>query len=402
MELADLKKQVIKMALEGGAVVAGVGDRQRLKDAPPSADVDYDLQGAQSFIIWAYAVPRDVLKNYLSKAERFSFKNNMHFAYSQGWKTAVNIAGFIEKNTAYKAIPVIPNAGYRNDQGSLYKQKRLLRAGIVLLKLGIGKRILTRIIARTFGQKAIPRFSLRYGAVAAGLGHLGWSGNLLVKNHGATVYLAGALTTAPLESDAMNVEHTCNKCKICVRACPTGLFSMDETEEPVTIGGQQEIFAKRNTYARCYLGCGGLAGLGEGGAWSTWTPDHLCLKEIPEEKMNDQGYREELIYKLLFAKETPRAQKEFNKAILIQFMRTGIAGNAGLRDVCDAHPTCGVCQAICVDDPKSKTELFSLLKSSGKMFVDDSGREYIKKIDESGKETVYYPAGEDQSVPAQS
>lgn len=76
-------------------------------------------------------------------------------------------------------------------------------------------------------------------------------------------------------------------------------------------------------------------------------------------------------------------------------MRGGIVENVGRRSLKDTHPTCGFCQAICVADPKQRKELFSLLKSSGMMFVDDECREYIKRTDEAGKEVIYYPPSEE-------
>ena len=32
-----------------------------------------------------------------------------------------------------------------------------------------------------------------------------------------------------------------------------------------------------------------------------------------------------------------------------------------------------------------------MLKTSGKVFLDEKGREYVKKIDENGNEITYYP-----------
>ncbi len=279
MELPELKERVKDIALKSGAIRAGVGSRERLATAPPSANMDYSLLGAQSCIILAYPIPPGTLENYLSKKERMSYKQNLYYAYSNAWLTAVHIAQYVEENSNYKAMPVIPNVGYRGTGGRF---KFRLHIGRAFLQLGLAKRIIVKIIASTFGAKAIPMFSLRYGAFAAGLGRIGWSGNLFVKDYGSAVYLAGVLTTAPLEPDPFAEDPLCNKCKTCVQACPAGLFSLDEVEPPVTIAGRQEIYAKRNAYARYYFGCGGLVGLCPGGKWSSWTPDLECLKEVDE------------------------------------------------------------------------------------------------------------------------
>ena len=179
---------------------------------------------------------------------------------------------------------------------------------------------------------------------------------------------------------------------MCWRACPTGLFENEEAEEPVIIAGRQEIYAKRNAYARCNLGCGGMAGLGAEKNWTTWTPDHDCLKEVPEEKITDEEWRRDYIWKIFYDKETSEMQRKWNKEILLDFIEAGILNNAGhpKRTLEHTHPTCGVCQAVCVADPKERRELFNLLKNGGMMFVDEDFREYIKRIDENGKEVIYY------------
>ncbi|MHA1276864.1 MAG: hypothetical protein ACTSRC_09735 [Candidatus Helarchaeota archaeon] len=48
MDLTELKSRVKQIALDGGAKLAGIGSADRLKDAPPSADMTYCLSGAQS------------------------------------------------------------------------------------------------------------------------------------------------------------------------------------------------------------------------------------------------------------------------------------------------------------------------------------------------------------------
>jgi epoxyqueuosine reductase len=390
IDLNELKAKVKEIAIDSGAKLVGVGSRERLKEAPLSGDMDYCLPGAQSCIIWAFPIPLDILKNYLSKKERWSYRENMYWSYRKEWDSAVEIAKFIERNSDYKAVPVVPNAGYRDFST---KNKLVLQIGRFFLWLGLAKKIIVRVMAKTFGQKAIPAFSLRYGGVAAGVGRLGWSGNLVTKDYGSAVYLGGVITTAPLEPDPLLEDNPCNKCKTCWMACPTGLFEKDMEEEPVIIGGRAEIYAKRNAYARCFLGCGGWAGLGEEKTWSTWTPDHLCLKEVPEEQITNQIWREDYLYKIFISKETPKSVRKFNRTILNQFMKAGIVNNVGhpKRRLVDTHPTCGACQAVCVADPKQRKELYNLLKNGGKMFVDEYFREYIRRIDENNREQIYYP-----------
>ncbi len=260
MDLKELKEKVKEIALNNGAKLVGVGNRERLKDSPPSGDMNYCLPGAQSCIVWVHPTSFETLKNYFSKKERMSLAKEMYYAYSTAWKIAAEIANFIEKTTDYKAHPVIPNGQYRLED-NLFKRKLFFRLGRFALRLGLGKKIITRILAETFGRECIyPDFSLRYGAVAAGLGHLGWSGMLVTKEYGGALHLGGVLTTAPLEPDPVAAESNCNKCKLCTKVCNSGYFSRDEEDEPINIAGQKEIHAKRNMFGRCGIGCLGVNG----------------------------------------------------------------------------------------------------------------------------------------------
>ena len=62
MDLNELKSQVKQIALDAGAKLVGIGSRERLKDTPPSGDMDYLLPGAQSCIIWAFPYSIEALK----------------------------------------------------------------------------------------------------------------------------------------------------------------------------------------------------------------------------------------------------------------------------------------------------------------------------------------------------
>ncbi|MHA1358382.1 MAG: hypothetical protein ACTSRC_09730 [Candidatus Helarchaeota archaeon] len=100
------------------------------------------------------------------------------------------------------------------------------RLANVVLKRGIAGKSVSKNLARVFMQPMLfPDFSLRYGAAAAGLGHIGWSGNLVTTEYGAAIHLGGVLTTAPLDPDPMALENNCNRCKLCVKVCNSGFFS---------------------------------------------------------------------------------------------------------------------------------------------------------------------------------
>jgi epoxyqueuosine reductase len=372
MDLNGLKHKIKEMVLTAGAKIAGVGSKDRFKEAPPSADMDFCLPGAQSCLIWAYPVPTEALENYFSKKERMSIKKAQQFAYTAAWTTARALAKFIEDNTGYRAFPVIPNGKYRPQDKTPGKHR---------------------------SQMQFPDFSLRYGAVAAGLGRIGWSGNLVTREYGGSLYLGGLLTTAPLEADPMVEENPCNRCKICVKTCTTGYFSLEESEDfqPVIIGGQKEEYAKRGIYSRCGIGCAGWTGLSRDGTWSTWTPGHICLIDQPMEREKDPDYLVKLMKTLLVDESTPKNLRDFNEKIRYSFgVIARESENVGVRPLTYTNPRCGNCNFICVGDQEKRTALYKMLTTSGKVYIDENGREYVKKSDENGNESLYYPPSEEE------
>lgn len=371
MNLNNLKDKIKQIVLDEGAKLVGVGNQERLKDAPPSGNMGYCLPGAQSCIIWAYPNPIEALENYFSKKERMSIKKAQQIGYAGAWRTALIISEFIEKNSDHKAFPVIPNAKYRPSED---------------------------IPDYIKGDIRYPDFSLRYGAVAAGLGHLGWSGNLVTKEYGGSLYLGGVLTTAPLEPDPMAKENHCNKCKICSKVCTTGYFSENEQEDmqPVIIGGFKETYAKRGTFSQCGIGCAGWYGLSEDGTWSTWTPGHLYLKKFSEKDWRNRDFRRDLFNKILVDDNTPENIRKFNQVIARSFGKVAALENVGLRPFTDTNPRCGNCNFICVADPKKRKELYNMLINSGKVYIDKEGREFVKKDDKNGNEITYYPPTENE------
>jgi len=371
MNLNNLKDNIKQIVLNEGAKLVGIGSQDRLKDAPPSGNMDYCLSGAQSCIIWAYPNPIEALENYFSKKERMSIKKAQQIGYAGAWRTALIISEFIEKNSDYKAFPVIPNAKYRPREDVPDYVK---------------------------GDIRYPDFSLRYAAVAAGLGHLGWSGNLVTKEYGGSLYLGGVLTTAPLEPDPMAEENHCNRCKICTKVCTTGYFSDTEEEDmqSVIIGGFKETYAKRGTFSQCGIGCAGWYGLSEDSTWSTWTPGHLCLKKFSEKDWHNRDFRRNLFNGILTDNTTPENIRKFNQIIARSFGKVAAIENVGLRPFTDTNPRCGNCNFICVAEPKKRKDLYNLLINSGKVYIDKEGKEFVKKFDKDGNEITYYPPTEKQ------
>ena len=373
-DLTKLKEQVKKIALDMGADLVGVGNQERLKDAPPSADMSFSLPGAQSCIIWAYGDPIDAIEDYFAKKDRMGAKKFKHFAYTTAWKTAEKIRKFIESTTEYKAYTVVPNyKSRRHEDGSRFD-----------------------MFKEDWGY---PDFSLKYGAVAAGLGHIGWQGLLVTKEFGGACYLGGVLTTAPLEPDPMVEENYCTGCKICAKICTSGHFSETEEEDeyPVVIGGVKQVYGKRELFCRCAVTNIGLIGVSEDNTWGTWASHHIGTKKDSAELWRDPAYRGKLRKKIFSSKATPKKLRIHAGKVMGNFMRGGAAENAGIVTLTEMNPRCGSCSYVCVPDPKKRAELLKLIKSSGKVFIDDEGKEYVEKINEDGEKIVYHPPTQEES-----
>ena len=99
-------------------------------------------------------------------------------------------------------------------------------------------------------------FSHRHAAVAAGLGEFGFSGLVLVPKYGARVRFNSIITNAPLVPDPMyDGPKLCQpeKCNYkCVRDCPTGALTLDETFK-VKIGDREYEYTKAEK-VRCLMG----------------------------------------------------------------------------------------------------------------------------------------------------
>lgn len=129
-----------------------------------------------------------------------------------------------------------------------------------------------------------PDFSHRYAALAAGVGRLGWSGNLLTKEYGALVELSSVLTSARLTPDMPipDEDHPCDRCKMCSLVCPVEMIRSKESVQ-VTVAGITENISNKRPNTCCWIGCSGYEGLAVSGTWSNWSPYRLG-RPLPEDK----------------------------------------------------------------------------------------------------------------------
>ncbi|MHB1006830.1 MAG: 4Fe-4S binding protein [Chloroflexota bacterium] len=249
-----LKSEIKAMARENGAALVGIASRERLATAPPSADPSYLLPSTRSIISFAIPLDRQVIRDYLAKKDWLGHGADQKRIYRSLYSIADHLSAFL-RGRGFEARGVDANSIYRPEPGGTTRVNAVVR---------------------------VPDFSHRYGAVAAGLGWLGWSGNLMTPEYGAAVFLGSVLTSAELEPDPLPEANPCDRCKLCATVCPVEMVSKTESVA-VTIAGREYSHGKKGNNARCLIGCMGYHGLAPDKKWSTWSPYRVAYP-LPEDE----------------------------------------------------------------------------------------------------------------------
>ena len=132
-----------------------------------------------------------------------------------------------------------------------------------------------------------PEFAHRYGAVAAGIGRLGWSGNVITPQYGSAIQLGTVLTSAKLKSDPLLQENPCDRCKMCVASCPVKMMHPKDSVE-VTVAGIAEEISRKRTNNCCWIGCSGYHGLSPNKKWTNWSPYRVTTPLSENDKEIDE------------------------------------------------------------------------------------------------------------------
>jgi epoxyqueuosine reductase len=252
--LRAVENKIKQIAKESGAALVGIAGRERLEDAPPSGNPEYLMPSARSVISFAIPLNRDILRDYLQKKDWLSHSEDQKKNYQKLYGINDSLVNYL-KSMGHDALGVAGNCVFRPEPGATDSTEM---------------------------TEFIPDFSHRYGAVAAGLGRLGWSGNLLTHEYGATVYLGTVLTSAELRSDPICVQNPCDRCLVCASVCPVEMISRKETVM-VTIAGITEKIAKKRPNTCCWIGCSDYHGLSTHMKWSNWSPYRVDVP-LPEGK----------------------------------------------------------------------------------------------------------------------
>lgn len=239
-----------------GADLIGVASRAVLADGPPSAEPRYLLPSANSVISFAVSLDRDNARDFISKKDWKAHcedrKKIARKLYGIGDALVAKL-----RSEGHEAVNVDLNNNYRHEDNA---------ADVTEM------------------TEFHPDFSHRYAALGAGIGRLGWSGNLLTSKYGALVELGSVLTSATLEADPpiSDEDHPCDSCKMCSLVCPVQMIH-PKVSTQVTIAGITETIAQKRPNTCCWIGCTGYQGLANSRTWSNWSPYRLP-HELPREK----------------------------------------------------------------------------------------------------------------------
>ena len=337
--MRELENEIRQFLSDRGAIKVGFATLETMAGGPPSSDLTYVLPEAKSAISFALALDLEKTEATLAKESHSAFEKNNIEVNIKATVLSVELANWL-KEKGFQAKGTMANNNYRKEVSG-------------------------------WQVKMPPDISHRYVAVRSGVGSFGWSGNVGIKGYGTSVILDTTVTSAELTpTDPIPEEDSfCEKCKLCVAACPSGFFEKDKTEA-VTLGGQTFTHAARNSYALCFLVCGGFTGISRDGKWSTYCPGRM---EIPK-----NATEEELFALLATAIEKYKQWPE---------RADGDGGyeNESLAGV-NMRLTCGCCQIVCAADKKARAENYRLLKHSGCVIQRENGDIEVLPPEDAAKE----------------
>ncbi|NVM36692.1 MAG: epoxyqueuosine reductase [Candidatus Lokiarchaeota archaeon] len=366
----SLEEQIKKLALEEGAVLVGICSAESIKNNEFS-DPNYLFPGAKSVISIAINFDDEKVRKYLSKEEY------LPLCYEEGYTTknlkriAEKIKAFLEEK-GFGAHNCDCNYDYRNINKASKAVVSTIKILIDLINkdkdedinltdqeektlIRLKKLILPGL--KKTPMHLIPSLSHRCVAVSAGIGRIGWSGNLITEKYGARVLLNSIITDAKLKPDNPLESNPCVKCKICEKSCQGGLFSGDE-EQTITIAGVEETIAKRNNYAYCIAVCSSMSGQNKFKEWSTWSP--FRFNDIERLPLDDSV---DTYVKNMFAKGIENGGEQAEN--VLRLIENTFLGRNDKRAE-DFRPSCGFCQMVCSGQYLNKTkENYKMIVNSG-------------------------------------
>ncbi len=252
-----LSRLVRECAEIEGACAVGIVTTKTLEGGPPSTDLSYVLAGARSAVVFAVPLDQAPIEPYLKKEDRLSLERAYVRANTLASGIALHLANYLRQK-GHPSTAVAANNVFRPPPGG-----------------SEGARL---------AETCYPDIAHRYLAVRSGVGHMGFSGNVITQRWGASVILAAVVPTAdliPTEPLAPEKNY-CDRCGICLAACASGFMDFRSTTS-VVLGGVEISYARRRHYGRCDLVCSGYTGLHPSGEWSTWSPGRFPVPDRDED-----------------------------------------------------------------------------------------------------------------------
>ena len=354
---------------KAGVGLVGIAGEGRFA-GPPSLDPTYILKGARSIISMALPMNVPAIYDFLSKKSHGPHNLEQLKSCQRMHRISGELVDYI-KSLGYKAAAVPPNNTYR--------------------------RSLDPFSTR-------PSFSHRFGAVAAGMGTFGLSGNVVTGKYGAAVYLGTVVTDAPLKSDPVmpprdTMDNRCRTCRLCDKSCTLRMFRDDE-EEYLLINGELHARGKRDNLDLCNMPCFGLHGISSDKKWTNWgrhwIPEYIDRRPDPENRVSirrmmmregpasgDGGPRYDVIRRgnsLLWPRQSvedlipdyenlPGSEEEMGKLLVKAHENMGVTG---LKD--PYVLTCGQCSLVCGPDFNETKKRYDMLIASGYVVPGADGR----------------------------
>lgn len=337
-------------ALESGILKVGVASKANM-EGPPEAVMDDILPGAKTAISLLVIENEDQVLDFLGKKDVIPYRDHFYDNNQLLGRVALELANDLKAN-GYQAQALSPNAVYKKGSNP------------------------------TTGL--IPEFSHRYAALAAGIGALGYSGNVMTPEYGSRTLLSTVLTDAPLAADQPMDEkdNPCDQCKMCTTVCAPQFMNRDETVT-FTMGGREFTHNKKKGHGRCAVTCGGLTGLSPDGKWSTVA---TSIMEIPDDDKECGNMFYRLIgAKLQYIMKNPDAP---NFADISQPMEGYDPKKQGIlaRTKKGTHVTCGHCAIVCMETKEKRAKAVKTLFNSGVTIAENKdGTPVVVNADEARK-----------------
>jgi len=235
-------EQVKEVARRCGADVVGIASMDRFEGAPLNMDPRQIFPDAKAAVVMGFRVLRGCYRGIEEGTYFAALAMSGYSAPNLLWAptTLWNVCKYLE-DSGYEAVPITnveSRYGFRYSHDKSRSSEEFYSEPVAPGKPA---------------PDVMP--SLRFAAVAAGLGEIGYSKLLLTPQFGPRQRLAMLLTDAPLTPDPLFDGQICDRCMQCVRWCSGQAISDTETVE-ITIAGKPCRWGKLDIN-RCTLAYAG-------------------------------------------------------------------------------------------------------------------------------------------------